>query len=373
MFVGLWVRVGDGDNIILSSILGPEGYRLIQIDTVLHLTTAIGLTVPYVGYFEPDIVAFGDVYSGVGMLVVRDSPNTAQRAKKESVPGLLGCNVLSRLSSHLLDNLGTSGFKEFLGKPDGAEWCSELPLNTRETVSTSYKPHVVIAKVAGKMPVLLPARTVTSVPCTGNNKMSGYVFVEPVSVEIHMPQGLKVHDTLTVLKKGRVVLCMANESEQDLWPNPRTRLGIMTTATVVDGQLESDCQIHQVAKNQVVLGLLQDARTLSDDSTELPFSLDIEESNPSEDQRKLLNDMLPRHVGAFSRDDDDLGYIDNVKHEIPLNDETPIRIPHRRVPPNLQQKVRQHLESWMRQGIIRKSNSPSCFSEEEDWGSQNMC
>ena len=357
--------------------LEPEGYRLIQTDTVLHLTAANGLTVPYVGYFEPDLCALGDIYNGVGMLVVREPPNAAQRAKKESVPGLLGCNVLSRLSTHLLNKLGTSCFMQILREPDGAGWCSELPLHTSETVSTSHKPNVGIAKVAGKMSVLLPARTVISVPCTGNQKMSGYVLVEPVSVEINLPQGVKVHDTLTVLEKGRVVLCVANESEQDIWLNPRTRLGIMTTVTVVDGQLERDCQIHQVAEHQVVLGLPQEVRKPTDDPTELPFSLDIEESNISEEQRKLLNDMLHRHIGAFSRDDDDLGYIDNVKHEVPLTDETPNRIPHRRVPPNLQHEVLQHLESWMRQGIIRKSNSPwafpSCFSEEEDWRSQNMC
>ena len=336
--------------------LEPEGYRLIQIDTVLHLTAVNGLTVPYIGYFEPDFAALGgDVYSGVGMPVVRDSPNAAQRAKKESVPGFLGCNVLSRLSSYLLDKLGTSGFKEILREPDGAEWCSELPLHTGEPVSTSHKPHVGIAKVAGKMPVLLPARTVTSVSCTGNKKVSGYVLVEPVSVEIHLPQGLKIHDTLTVVEKGRVVLCVANEREQDSWLNTGTRIGIMTTVTVVDGKLERDCQIH------VVLGLLQHARTLIDDPTELSFNLDIKENNLSEEQKKLLNDMLHRHVGAFSRDDDDLGYIDNVRHEIPLTDETPIRNPHRRVPPNLQQEVRQHLESWMRQGIILKSNSLWAF------------
>ena len=58
--------------------LDPDGYRLIQIDTVLHLTAANGLTVPYVGYFEPYLCALGDIYNGVGMLVVRDSPNATQ-------------------------------------------------------------------------------------------------------------------------------------------------------------------------------------------------------------------------------------------------------------------------------------------------------
>ena len=107
------------------------------------------------------------------MLVVRDSPNAAQRVKKESVHDLFEYNVLSRLSTHLLDKLGTSGFKEVLRELDSAEWCSELPLHPSETVSTSHEPHVGIAKVAGKMPARLPARTVTSVSCTGNKKVSG--------------------------------------------------------------------------------------------------------------------------------------------------------------------------------------------------------
>ena len=56
------------------------GYRLIQIDIVLNLTAANGLSVPYVGYFEPDFAA--EVYSGVGMLVVRVSLNPAQRQRR---------------------------------------------------------------------------------------------------------------------------------------------------------------------------------------------------------------------------------------------------------------------------------------------------
>ena len=342
--------------------LEPKGYRLIQIDTVLHLTAANGLAVPYIGYFEPDLVALDARYEGVGMLVVRDSPNPAQRAAKELVPGLLGCNVLRRVSKHVLSGLRAEEFKRH---PDGADWLSELPLHASlqatETEESTSRHHVGLAKVAGKMSVLLPARTVTSVPCTGNKKMSGEVLVEQVGGEVHLPQGIKVHDTLTILKKGRVVLCVANESEQDIWLNPRTRLGLMTKVMVVDGQLERDCQVHQV-EDKVVLGpLREDITPKTEELPELPFSLDIEEDNLSEEQKKLLHAMLLRHVGAFSLGDDDLGYIDNVKHGIPLTDETPIRIPHRRVPPNLQQEVRQHLESWMRQGIIRKNNSPWAF------------
>ena len=68
-----------------------------------------------------------------------------------------------------------------------------------------------------------------------------------------------------------------------------------------------------MASDNVVFGLIQETRKLTKEHpTELPFSLDIDDSNLSQEQRKLLHDMLHRHVGAFSRDDDDLGYIDNV-------------------------------------------------------------
>ena len=343
--------------------LEPVEYRLIQIDTVLYLTAANGFSVPYISYFEPDLVALDERYEGIGMLVVRDSPNPAQRAAKESVPGLRGCNVLRRISKLMLRE---SRAEEFQKHPDGADWLNELPMHATlqaiDAEESTSRHHVGLAKVAGKMPVLLQARTVMSVPCTGNKNMSGEVLVEQVRGDVYLPQGIKVHDTLSILKTGRVVLCVANENEQDIWLNPRTRLGLMTKVMVVDGQLERDCHVHQVGEDKVVLGpLREDITPKTEDLPQLPFSLDIEEDNLSEEQKKLLLAMLLRHVGAFSLGDDDLGYIDNVKHGKRLTDETPIRIPHRRVPPHLKEEVRQHLESWIRQGIIRKSKSPWAF------------
>ena len=105
------------------------------------------------------------------------------------------------------------------------------------------------------------------------------------------------------------------------------------------------------------------------DLHEFPFSLDIEEDNLSEEQKKLLHAMLLRHVGAFSLGDDDLGYIDSVKHGIPLAAETPIRIPHHRVLPNLQQEVCQHLELDTARHYQEEQESlciPGSSSEEED-------
>ena len=158
-----------------------------------------------------------------------------------------------------------------------------------------------------------------------------------------------------------MVLCVANESEQDVGLNPRTRLGIPTTVTVVHGHLERHCQIHKVTQDKIVLGPLQEDVTPKTGYLPEPFILDVEKNNLTVEQKKVLNAKLHRHVGAFSLGDDDLGYIDNVRHGIPQTDRTLIRILHRRIPPNLQLEVRQHLESWMRQSINPKSNSPWAF------------
>ena len=78
--------------------------------------------------------------------------------------------------------LRESRAEEFQKHPDGADWLIELPLHATlqatEAEGSTPRHHVGIAKLADKMPVLLPARTMTSVPCSCNKKMSCEVLVE---------------------------------------------------------------------------------------------------------------------------------------------------------------------------------------------------
>lgn len=56
--------------------------------------------------------------------------------------------------------------------------------------------------------------------------------------------------------------------------------------------------------------------------------------------------------------DEDIGISTTVTHSINLTDDTLIKIPHRRIPPNQIEEVRQHIQQLLKQGIIRKSRSP---------------
>ena len=56
--------------------------------------------------------------------------------------------------------------------------------------------------------------------------------------------------------------------------------------------------------------------------------------------------------------DGDLGFCDVLKHSIPTTTDKPVYLPHRQISVQLQSKVRNCLDNWLKQGIIRPSKSP---------------
>jgi len=54
----------------------------------------------------------------------------------------------------------------------------------------------------------------------------------------------------------------------------------------------------------------------------------------------------------------DLGHTDALKHHIELTDNAPFKVPPRRIPPNLIEEVKYHIQEMLSIGVIRKSQSP---------------
>ena len=68
--------------------------------------------------------------------------------------------------------------------------------------------------------------------------------------------------------------------------------------------------------------------------------------------------LIIRWKSVFSLDDLDIGHSDVVKHQINLVDETPIKLPHRRIPPSMVDETKTQLNKMLDAGIIRPSHSP---------------
>ena len=69
-------------------------------------------------------------------------------------------------------------------------------------------------------------------------------------------------------------------------------------------------------------------------------------------------EMLKTNAKVFSKDDMDMGRTNLVKHHIKLTDPVPFKEAYRRIPPQMYDEVKTHLQEMLDLGAIRPSNSP---------------
>ena len=69
-------------------------------------------------------------------------------------------------------------------------------------------------------------------------------------------------------------------------------------------------------------------------------------------------EMLKRNAKTFSKNDLDMGRTNLVKHHIKLTDPIPFKDTYRRIPPQMYDEVKAHIQEMLDLGAIRPSNSP---------------
>ena len=69
-------------------------------------------------------------------------------------------------------------------------------------------------------------------------------------------------------------------------------------------------------------------------------------------------EMLKRNAKPFSKNDLDMGRTNSVKHHIKLTDPIPFKEAYRRIPPQMYDEVKAHIQEMLDLGAIRPSNSP---------------
>ena len=77
-----------------------------------------------------------------------------------------------------------------------------------------------------------------------------------------------------------------------------------------------------------------------------------------EELQQDAKDMLKRNAQVFSKDDMDMGRTNLVKHHIKLTDPAPFKEAYRRIPPQMYDEVKAHIQEMLDLGAIRPSNSP---------------
>ena len=78
----------------------------------------------------------------------------------------------------------------------------------------------------------------------------------------------------------------------------------------------------------------------------------------SEDDKNAAIKMIKRNANIFSKNDLDMGRTNLVKHHIELTDPIPFKESYRRIPPQMYDEVKAHIQEMLDLGAIRHSNSP---------------
>ena len=296
----------------------------------LKLRAANGLECPYSGYVILEVEVLDRVMTK-GILVQKDSSS--------SYDGLLGTNILDEVDA----------FKKW-----------------KQTMEQSRsKSHINNApvKLAGMNHIRVPSESTLDVVATG--PVSG----ELILVEaLQNPIGGSVAAVTTLLKPedGCYIVKMVNAGKGDVWLAPRTLIG---TAHQVDYALDRLVAINE-EQDELVVGEISQVQAGMHTTSE--FFDGMDESSKSEDllskidcsthltgaEQEELGSLLKEFKDVFAEDEDDLGCTPSAVHRIHLEDNKPVRVPYRRIPPAYIQEVRDHLQKLLQQGVIRESQSP---------------
>lgn len=323
--------------------------KLSNTSKILKLSAANKLQIPYLGYTEVCLRIQDTMYTNVGMIV--ESVTNCN----DPIQVVLGCNVLRSVRKHALET--TSPVTH---DPVWDNVMSVLDLE-KEVKQIGF------VKLAGRQPVNIPANSMKVVfGTTRRNKSTApyTAIVQAISCENgSLPKNILMVDTFVEMKDGIVPVKLMNIGEEDVWLSPKSRIGVVHSAELLQSS-EDEYKVEIVPDTEFVIRRIitqdeQNQRTTCQDKiSAFSVKLDVNDVEFSEKQHQKWENLLQKHQDVFVFRDEDIGYSTTVTHSINLTDDTPIKIPHRRIPPNQIEEVRQHIQQLLNQGIIRKSHSP---------------
>ena len=104
--------------------------------------------------------------------------------------------------------------------------------------------------------------------------------------------------------------------------------------------------------------------------------VDLDDAPISEEQKQRVRQVLREECEAFSRDDDDVGTVEELQMNVPLKDKTPVQRSYVSIPPPMHEEVKAYIDDLLRRGWIRPSrssySSPMVCVRKKD-GSLRLC
>jgi transposase InsO family protein len=291
-----------------------------QLDDLLTVHAAGGGLVNYLGYVEVDITVDNLSYRVLALVVPGDSYSS-------DVPVILGTNIIRLFA-------GDCKYEA----DDRPAW----KMAFRAMRILEDNDGVVGLVKATKAETLAPGERKLLYGLTrahaGVNLPSMTVLTEEVP-ESALPGGLLVSPTLYSLS-GRRLSCYKQQVE----------IRNLSKRTITIPAKATLCALHRVDLQRA------EGPATDPDSEEALLQMFKWPTDPV--RANALKNLIIQWKTIFSQSSRDYGRTDRIRHDIRLSDDTPKKMPPRRVPPAMVEEVREHLEEMLANGHIRPSHSP---------------
>ena len=183
------------------------------------------------------------------------------------------------------------------------------------------------------------------------------VLFEPEENE-ELPYGLVVSESLLSLKPGKSSVAkfeVKNVSKHAIVLPKRTFLGriqLVQSVTPLDVKLKQDVSYPEVDRNDRVKN-----ETVSNEDVP-DYIKQIKLDDLTDIQKQSALKLLCEERDSFSKNDDDIGNVPNLKLHLNLTDNIPVQKNYVAVPRPLYPEVKAYIEDLLNRNFIRKSNSP---------------
>ena len=200
-------------------------------------------------------------------------------------------------------------------------------------------------KVKGGRVCRVPGGTLKIVAASCSQHLANYALFEPLSNGL--PSGLLASPALVRVSRGTVYIPIVNVGIQDVLLYPSAVLGTLSNAHLVSlpAGLE-ERELAATVSSQTVTNEVQD-KIAAVDLTAL-----------SEQEQGQVRTLLHKYSDVFSANEGDLGCTNLISHDIPLEDEVPVRQRYRRIRPSEYEAAKAHIHQLLEAQVIRESSSP---------------
>lgn len=307
---------------------GDQG-RFLSAANWVRLTAANGLDIPVLGCLQADVESMGSLLMGKCVFVLTESSPESSELNNLVLSGK-ELNKESKASTHADANvrrvIARVEENERLLGPEG---------------------RIGFVKVSGKQVVTIPplSEKIVEGHCPIPHRTMRQVLMEGTG-SVTLPRGLLIANVLATSKRGKVPVRVLNLCHKTVKLMPRSRIAVVSKPEkIVPKQVvefeENDGELH-VKRHEHC------SSNVEDRLEQLSIPVQVNQEGLTNMQREKLNALLTQYSDVFSTSDTDYGYTTTVMHSIPTGDAHPIKQRHRRVPPQVFQEFKRHVQDQSR-------------------------